>query len=70
MYVNKAYNELDVSVTLQRIDLCDILLALTFTAQHSDAQKWSVLHDKVRDLLHDFDDANFEAYRRANNAVV
>lgn len=66
MYVNKTYNELEVSVVLQRIDLCDILIALTFTAQHSDAQKWSVLHDKVNDLLRDFDDNNYEAYKLAN----
>lgn len=70
MYVNKTYNELDVSVTLQRRKLCDIQIALLSAYERSNSDHWLELHDEISAILRDFDDANFEAYRRANNAVV
>ena len=57
--VIKMLNQKMVSVELQRGDLCDIALALTLISQATpDAKKWKVLHDKIKNVLHDFDKEN------------
>ena len=50
-------NEKTVTVKLKRIELCDLLLACTALDSTSDdnTTKWSKLHDKLRDILDDFD---------------
>ena len=55
------YNEKTVTLKLKRIDVCDILLALGAVANESDAKKWGELHEKVKEILNDFDEKNFQA---------
>jgi hypothetical protein len=54
------YNERTVNLKLKRIEVCDILLALTLIKQESNATKWGRLHDKVKEILDDFDEKNFD----------
>lgn len=53
------YNERTVTLKLKRIDVCDLLLALTVVAESSDAKKWDFLHNKVEKILEAFDEENF-----------
>ena len=55
------YNERTVTLKLKRIDVCDILLALGAVANESDVKKWDELHEKVKEILNDFDEKNFQA---------
>lgn len=52
------YNQRTITLKLQRIDVCDLLLACTAIAQETDAKKWSDLHDKLAAILDDFDAKN------------
>ena len=59
------YNAKTVTVKMQRIELCDVLLALTLVdceARQADADnhKWSDLHDKLQSVLDAFDEAHKE----------
>lgn len=54
------YNQRTVTVKLKRIEVCDLLIALTAEAQSSESKKWSELHDKVKAILHEFDKDNFK----------
>lgn len=54
----KAFNEKTVNLKLKRIEICDLLLALTAVSQSSEAKKWKELHDKIALILHDFDEKN------------
>lgn len=49
------YNERTVTMKLKRIEVCDLLIALTAVADSSDAEKWDALHDKVEAILDKFD---------------
>lgn len=49
-------NQKTVTLKLKRIDLCNLLLATTVLKGRSDAQKWRDLHDKLQQILHDFDE--------------
>lgn len=56
-------NEKIVTMELKRIDVCDLLLAITAaeeTAKRtgSTGEKWSKLWIKVSDILYDFDETN------------
>ena len=52
-------NQKMISMELQRGDLCDMALALMLISQATpDAKKWKVLHDKIKNVLHDFDKEN------------
>lgn len=51
-----APNEMTVKMELKRIELCDLLLACTAISEESDAEKWSVLHDKLLSILDKFDE--------------
>lgn len=53
------HNQKTMTLKLKRIDVCDILLALTAIKQSSDAEKWGKLHDKIREILDEFDEKNF-----------
>lgn len=53
-------NEMTVTLKLKRIDVCDLLLATTALSHETDAVKWRKLHDKLKQILDDFDDKNFK----------
>lgn len=44
-------NELEYTLNLKRIDICDLLLALTSVSNESDAKKWEELHDNIKEQL-------------------
>lgn len=69
-YVNKTYNELDVSVTLQRRDFCDIEIALLHTYETSGNENFLRIHEEIFALLQKFDDENFELYELANDLLI
>lgn len=50
------HNERIVNVKVSRIELCDIMLALTMLSCESDVEKWDKLHEKLRKQLEHFDD--------------
>ena len=68
MYIS--HNQKTVTLKLKRIDICDLLLACTLISAESDATKWDKLHDKLEQILIDFDEKNFTAegpcYGRGN----
>ena len=53
-------NERTVTLKLKRIELCDLLMATTIIKHESNATKWGVLHDKLKQILDEFDEKNFE----------
>ena len=55
-----SYNAKTVSLELKRIELCDIELACTFAVSRTGAEKWKRLHDKIADILAEFDSQNIE----------
>ena len=60
--MKSTYNEQTVTLKIKRIELCDLLLATTIVEQSSDAAKWGKLHDKLREILDDFDEKHFEHF--------
>ena len=50
-------NRRTVTLKLQRIDVCDLLIACTAAADSSGANKWNKLHDKLKTILDEFDAA-------------
>lgn len=52
------YNQRTVTLKLERIEVCDLLLACTAISEETDAKKWSELHDKLRAILDDYDMKN------------
>lgn len=53
-------NQKTVALKLKRIEICDLLLACTSvsTALHDEgrnAEKWDALHEKLNQILVDFD---------------
>lgn len=56
-----SHNQKTVTLKLRRIDLCDLLLACTLISAESDAEKWDKLHDKLEQIIIDFDEKNFKA---------
>ena len=55
------HNEKTVTLKLKRIEVCDLLLACTLISAESDAQRWDKLHDKLKQILEEFDEKNFKA---------
>lgn len=53
------YNQRTVTMKLKRIEVCDLLVALTAAANDSESEKWGALHDKVAAILGEFDKGNF-----------
>lgn len=49
-------NEKTMTLKLKRIEVCDLLLALTLVSQNSDAKKWKKLHAKIKQALSEFDE--------------
>lgn len=52
------YNQRTMNVKLERIDVCDLLIACTTLEQETDAKKWGKLHDKLKATLEAFDEKN------------
>ncbi len=54
-----ATNESVVTLKLKRIELCDLLMACWAADKVSEgAEKWMTLHDKLDEILKDFDEKN------------
>ena len=56
-----ALNEMAVTLTLKRIQVCDLMLALTIIGNAREqngyrGNKWRKLHDEVRSQLDEFDE--------------
>ena len=56
------YNQKTVTLKLKRIEVCDLLLACTLIGNECDGEKWETLHDKLSDILADFDDKHIEEW--------
>lgn len=56
------YNELPMKIELKRIEVCDILLALTAISTSCDAKKWDKLRDKLHGMLDAFDKENLDKF--------
>lgn len=52
------YNQRTMNVKLERIDVCDLLIACTMLEQETDAKKWGALHNKLKAALEAFDEKN------------
>lgn len=48
-------NERTVTLKLRRIEVCDLLLICAYYSQTAD--KWKILHDKLREQLDKFDES-------------
>lgn len=58
--MKKTLNERTITLKLQRIDICNLLIATTAAAQSSGAAKWRDLHDKLRGILDDWDNEHLD----------
>lgn len=52
------HNHKKVTMKLNRIDLCDLILATSTVKFITKAKKWGVLHDKLKAILDEFDEKN------------
>lgn len=50
------HNYKTVTLKLYRIEVCNLLLATTSLKHDTKAEKWAVLHDKLKAILEDFDE--------------
>lgn len=51
-----ATNDMTITLKLTRIEVCDLLLACLCTSESAPgAKKWDQLHDKLEEILDDFD---------------
>ena len=53
--MEKTTNQEIVTLKLQRIDICNLIIATTIIKHESQAQKWGTLHEKLKQILNDFD---------------
>lgn len=49
------FNERTIKTNFKRIDLCDLMIACTMLEIETGAKKWSDLHDKIENLVSEFD---------------
>lgn len=54
----KTLNEKTVTLKLERRDICNLLIATTLLKHETKAEKWGLLHDKLKAILEDFDEKN------------
>ncbi len=54
------YNQKNVTLKLTRIELCDLLIACNTCADLSNAEKWAKLHDKIDNIISEFDKENLK----------
>ena len=52
------YNQRTMKIKLERIDVCDLLLACSALDQETGAKKWGALHEKLMSQLDEFDAEN------------
>ena len=50
------HNYKKVTLKLNRIEVCNLILAITLVKHESKAEKWVLLHDKLKAILEDFDE--------------
>lgn len=50
------HNEKTVTLKLKRIDVCNLILATTSLKHETKAEKWELLHDKLKEILDEFDE--------------
>lgn len=53
------HNEKTVTLKLKRIEVCNLMMACTALSQGDNREHWKHLHDKLKQILKDFDDKNF-----------
>lgn len=58
--MNTTLNEKTVTLKLKRIDVCDLLIATTSLSHETNAKKWGLLHDKLLQILNEFDEKNID----------
>ena len=56
--MNTPLNQKTVTLKLKRIDVCNLLLATTSLSEGENRERWRVLHDKLKEILDDFDAKN------------
>ncbi len=56
--MNTMPNERIIAMKLKRIELCDLILATTSLSHSTNATKWKVLHDKLKEILDEWDAKN------------
>ena len=49
-------NAKTVNLKLRRGEVCDLLLALGYTSDGANADKWDKLHDKIKLILQEWDE--------------
>ena len=54
------HNEKTVTLKLKRIDVCNLMMACTALSQEENREHWKDLHDKLKEIIKDFDEKNFE----------
>lgn len=52
------HNEKTVTLKLKRIDVCNMITATTALKRETGAERWGLLHDKLKQILDDFDEKN------------
>lgn len=57
-------NEPDVTLTVKRNELCDLMLACTCArfSSNDGGKKWAELHNKLEEILEQFDKENGIGY--------
>ena len=50
------HNGKTVTLKLRRIDVVDLMVATTVLKNATKAEKWEVLHEKLQEILDDFDE--------------
>ena len=53
-------NNKTITLKLKRIEVCDLLLACTAVADEGYGEKWNALHDKLKNILDEFDAKQIE----------
>ena len=54
--ISKNYNNLTVTLKLERREVCRLQMACTIVSQIKDSSpEWKELHDKIHDQLFEFD---------------
>ena len=54
-------NEKIITIKLKRIELCDLILATTSLSHGENRTKWRILHDKLKEILDEFDEKQSQA---------
>lgn len=62
----KTFNEQTVTLKLKRIDVCNLLIATTSMKHSTNSEHWGILHDKLKDIINEYDEKNFEKFMNAN----